>query len=144
MRMSSNRGLKRQHNKSLRLMETSLALRAPLRGSVPASVLREMVPQRWLMDLAMHRAAPKALGAQQGKLEIVRTHDRHLPIPMRSMAQPVIERDDTTTMRVDHNNVDIDVEMANMAKNQLYYNSMATQLGGFVTKMKNVMTSGQS
>jgi flagellar basal-body rod protein FlgB len=45
---------------------------------------------------------------------------------------------------VDHNNVDIDVEMANMAKNQLYYNSMATQLGGFDTKMKNVMTSGQS
>ncbi|MBQ7497289.1 MAG: flagellar basal body rod protein FlgB [Selenomonas sp.] len=84
------------------------------------------------------------LDDEQGKLEIVRTHDRHLPIPMRGMAQPVIERDDTTTMRVDHNNVDIDVEMANMAKNQLYYNAMATQLGGFVTKMKNVITSGQN
>ncbi|SEH24066.1 MULTISPECIES: flagellar basal body rod protein FlgB [unclassified Selenomonas] len=84
------------------------------------------------------------LDDEQGKLDIVRTHDRHLPIPMRGAAQPVIERDDTTTMRVDHNNVDIDVEMANMAKNQLYYNAMATQLGGFVTKMKNVITSGQN
>ena len=84
------------------------------------------------------------LDDEQGKLDIVRTHDRHLPIPMRGKAQPVIEMDDTTTLRVDHNNVDIDVEMANMAKNQLYYNAMATQLGGFVTKMKNVMTSGQS
>jgi flagellar basal-body rod protein FlgB len=63
---------------------------------------------------------------------------------MRTKAQAVIEKDETTTMRVDHNNVDIDVEMANMAKNQLYYNAMATQLGGFVTKMKNVITSGQS
>ena len=84
------------------------------------------------------------LDDEQGKLDIVRTHDRHLPIPMRGKAQPAIEMDDTTTLRVDHNNVDIDVEMANMAKNQLYYNTMATQLGGFVTKMKNVMTSGQS
>ncbi len=84
------------------------------------------------------------LDDEQGKLEIVRTHDRHMPIPMRTKAQAVIEKDDTTTMRVDHNNVDIDVEMANMAKNQLYYNAMATQLGGFVTKMKNVITSGQN
>ena len=84
------------------------------------------------------------LDDEQGKLDIVRTHDRHLPIPMHGKAQAVIERDDSTTMRVDHNNVDIDTEMANMAKNQLYYNSMATQLGGFVSKMKNVITSGQN
>ncbi|MBE6100628.1 MAG: flagellar basal body rod protein FlgB [Selenomonas ruminantium] len=84
------------------------------------------------------------LDDEQGKLDVVRTHDRHMPIPMRTKAHAVIEKDDTTTMRVDHNNVDIDTEMANMAKNQLYYNSMATQLGGFVTKMKNVITSGQS
>ena len=83
------------------------------------------------------------LDDEQGKLDVVRTHDRHMPIPMRTKAHAVIEKDDTTTMRVDHNNVDIDTEMANMAKNQLYYNTMATQLGGFVTKMKNVMTSGQ-
>ena len=84
------------------------------------------------------------LDDEQGKIEIVHTHDRLMPIPMRTKAQAVIEKDDTTTMRVDHNNVDIDVEMANMAKNQLYYNAMATQLGGFVSKMKNAITSGQN
>ena len=47
-------------------------------------------------------------------------------------------------MRVDNNNVDIDSEMAGLAKNQLYYNAMATELGGFVSKMKSVITSGQS
>lgn len=78
------------------------------------------------------------------KLQVVRTHDRHMPVPFHGKAQAVIELDDTTTMRVDHNNVDIDTEMANMAKNQLYYNAMASQLGGFVTKMRNVITSGQS
>ena len=47
-------------------------------------------------------------------------------------------------MRVDDNNVDIDIEMAGLAKNQLYYNAMTTELGGFMTRMKNVITSGQS
>jgi flagellar basal-body rod protein FlgB len=45
---------------------------------------------------------------------------------------------------VDDNNVDIDIEMAGLSKNHLYYNAMTPQLGGFMTKMKNVITSGQS
>lgn len=76
-------------------------------------------------------------------LAIVRTHDRHLPIPTHGKVHAVIEEDDKTTMRVDENNVDIDIEMAGLSKNQLYYNAMTTQLGGFMTKMKNVITSGQ-
>ena len=47
-------------------------------------------------------------------------------------------------MRVDNNNVDIDIEMATLAKNQLYYNAMTTSLGGYITKLRNVITSGQS
>ncbi|MBP3781214.1 MAG: flagellar basal body rod protein FlgB [Selenomonas sp.] len=78
------------------------------------------------------------------RLEIVRTHDRHLPIPIHGKVHAVIEEDQTTTMRVDDNNVDIDIEMATLSKNQLYYNAMATQLGGYMTKLKNVITSGQS
>jgi len=78
------------------------------------------------------------------RLDIVRTHDRHLPIPIHGKVNAVIEEDQTTTMRVDDNNVDIDIEMAALSKNQLYYNAMATQLGGFMTRMKNVITSGQS
>ncbi len=77
-------------------------------------------------------------------LKMVRTHDKHLPFKPFGKASPAIEEDDTTTMRVDDNNVDVDIEMAGLAKNQLWYNTMATELGGYVTKMKNVLTSGQS
>ena len=84
------------------------------------------------------------LDDDSGKLKMVRTHDSHLPMAAFSKARAEIELDDKTTMRVDHNNVDIDVEMANLAENQLYYNALATQLGGHVTKLKNVITSGQS
>lgn len=84
------------------------------------------------------------LDSDGNKLQMVRTHDRHLPMAEFRRAQAVIERDDHTLMRVDHNNVDIDVEMADMAKNQLYYNSLVSQLGGHFTNLKNVITSGQS
>ena len=79
-----------------------------------------------------------------GKLKMARTHDKHLPFkPFDFHAAPTIVQDNTTIMRTDDNNVDIDIEMASMAKNQLYYNTIVTQLGGHVTRIKNAITSGQ-
>lgn len=82
---------------------------------------------------------------QDGKLQMSRTHDRHLPHkPLDYHAEPTMVEDMTTIMRTDNNNVDIDIEMATLAKNQLYFNALATQMGGYVTKMRNAITSGQS
>ena len=81
----------------------------------------------------------------EAKIPIVRTHDRHLPFATRHYhATPMFERHEERTMRVDDNNVDIDIEMATMAKNQLYYNALATRLGTFVSGLKTVITSNQS
>ena len=96
-------------------------------------------------DVVLEELLAKEIGMDDsGRLPLVRTHDRHLPVGMIGGAKASIQEDDTTTMRVDNNNVDIDIEMASLAKNQLYYNAMATELGGYVNKLKNVITSGQS
>lgn len=96
-------------------------------------------------DVVFEELLAKEIGMDDsGRLPLVRTHDRHLPVGMTGGAKAVIQEDDTTTMRVDNNNVDIDIEMASLAKNQLYYNAMATELGSYVNKLKNVITSGQS
>ena len=42
-------------------------------------------------------------------------------------------------MRVDQNNVDVDIEMASLAKNQIYFNAMAKQLGDHISKINNVL-----
>lgn len=77
-----------------------------------------------------------------GKLKLVRTHDNHLPIEQLPFhAEPTITQDNSTTMRVDDNNVDIDIEMASLAKNQLYFNAIATEFGGHVSRLKNAITS---
>jgi len=78
-----------------------------------------------------------------GTLPMVRTHDKHLPFkPSAFHAEPTMIEDHTTIMRVDENNVDIDIEMATLAKNQLYYNALVTEFGSYVNKLKNVITSG--
>ena len=80
----------------------------------------------------------------EGKLKMVRTHDRHLPpAPLPYHAEPTMVEDNTTIMRSDDNNVDIDIEMATLAKNQLYFNTLATQLNGYVSRMKNIINSQQ-
>lgn len=80
---------------------------------------------------------------EEGKLQMVRTQDKHLPHkPSAYHAEPNMVEDLTTIMRVDDNNVDIDIEMATLAKNHLYFNALATQLGTYVSKVKNAMTSG--
>lgn len=81
----------------------------------------------------------------ESKLQMVRTHKEHLPFkPLNVHAVPSVVEDHTTIMRVDHNNVDVDMEMATLAKNQIYYNAAVTQLSGYVSKMRNAITSGQS
>lgn len=77
-----------------------------------------------------------------GKLKMARTHDKHLPfVPLDFHAEPTITQDNSTIMRVDDNNVDIDVEMATLAKNQLYYNAIVTEFGGHVSRLKGAITS---
>ncbi len=84
--------------------------------------------------------ARELYGDPEGTLPLVRTHDRHLPIAhLKTRAEAKIEMDKTTTMRVDKNNVDVDIEMASLAKNQIYFNAMTNQLSGYIKKIKNVL-----
>ena len=82
---------------------------------------------------------------EEGKLQMTRTRDAHMPHkPLAYHAEPNIVEEMTTIMRTDDNNVDVDIEMANLAKNQLYFNALANQLGQYVTKMRNVISSSAS
>ena len=77
-----------------------------------------------------------------GRLKLARTHDKHLPyVQPEFHAEPKIVQDNSTVMRVDDNNVDIDIEMATLAKNQLYYNALVTEFSGHVSRIRNAITS---
>ncbi|MBR2142928.1 flagellar basal body rod protein FlgB [Anaerovibrio sp.] len=122
------------------------------RGMTAANLRHEVIsnnianvntPKFKKSDVVFESLLAKELGYfdEEGKLDIVRTHDRHMPIPSFEPAAPTVVMDTSTTMRTDRNNVDIDKEMANLAKNQIYFNSLAKVMGGHIQKIKTIATS---
>jgi flagellar basal-body rod protein FlgB len=74
------------------------------------------------------------------------TDKRHIPfyIPREvDSVQPKINLDYNTTARNDGNNVDIEKEIVDSAKNQLRYNAYITMLNNNYRNLKNVMRSPQ-
>lgn len=80
-------------------------------------------------------------GTTRDELEIRQTHSRHMAIKTddASLIPHKIIRNTDTTMNNNGNNVDIDLEMANLAENQLMYNYMADKVSGHYTKIRDML-----
>ncbi|ACL70441.1 flagellar basal body rod protein FlgB [Halothermothrix orenii] len=70
----------------------------------------------------------KSIASQNAKLKLETTDDGHIS-GTGSVLKPFKEyRITNTSYRNDGNNVDIEVEMAELAKNNLYYNTLVQQI----------------
>ncbi len=73
------------------------------------------------------------------------THQKHFdigPMDPKALQHKVIDTGGYSTRR-DGNNVDIDVEMAELAKNQIIYNTLATQVNAHFSRLKLVIKEGK-
>jgi len=80
-------------------------------------------------------------GAEGRNVPLRRTHHKHLPLNAGTAAVPykILEATDTVVNN-NLNNVDIDTEMANLAKNQLAYNVIVDRVSGHYKKHKQLLT----
>src|SRR5690606_803076 len=72
----------------------------------------------------------------------IRTDPRHIPIGRGRSAlsvRPQVVVDHSTSMNHNGNNVDLDYEMALMAKNQIYYNTLVQMVNGKFEKIRTVI-----
>ncbi|MFZ2960529.1 MAG: flagellar basal body rod protein FlgB [Candidatus Ozemobacteraceae bacterium] len=80
------------------------------------------------------------------KVDLVgkRLDDRHIPIDEINYldVHPGIVTDRAHVMRNDKNNVDIDVEMSDLAKNTMTYQIYATKLAALFADLNDVITRG--
>ena len=56
---------------------------------------------------------------------------------------PQISVDRQTSLRNDGNNVDLDVELANLAENSIYYNSLVRFLSSQLSLLRQAITEGR-
>lgn len=84
--------------------------------------------------------------AERPRLKGTLTHPRHIPIgeTRSGLDRPfVVERDTTTTMRDDGNNVDIEAEMAQLIKDQVFYQALADQVSRRYAMLRDAITEGR-
>lgn len=70
------------------------------------------------------------------------TNQVHLTANGAQGLRPQIQEVSDTSYRTDGNNVNVDVEMAELAKNQLKYAALTEQLNGQLTRLKLAIKGG--
>jgi len=74
------------------------------------------------------------------------TDKRHIAINSKDIdkIQPTLSEDNSdVSMRIDGNNVDVDSEMAYLAKNTIKYNALVQLINSNFSKIKNVIREGK-
>lgn len=78
-----------------------------------------------------------------GSLAAKRTHPRHIPFENEHHLNfKTIQRNDTV-FNHNGNNVDIDKEMAELAQNQIYYQSLVDRINGKFNSLQTVIKGGR-
>ena len=75
-----------------------------------------------------------------------RTNPKHFPIPQNISLndfRPTITTITDTIGRNDGNNVDLEMESAKLAENNLLYNSLADLTGRYIANLKHAITEGK-
>ncbi|MBU5426523.1 flagellar basal body rod protein FlgB [Tissierella pigra] len=75
------------------------------------------------------------------KIDLTKTHKNHIDVG-RSSFSPMVVEDKSTSYRIDGNNVNIDIESGDLAKNTIMYDALVRQITGEFDKIKNVITEG--
>src|SRR5690625_124588 len=77
----------------------------------------------------------------EGKLRAKKTHERHLPFEQTINRFHMVTKTGTVYNH-NQNNVDIDKEMSELAKNQILYQSLVDRLNGKFSDLQTVIRGG--
>ncbi|GAA0329832.1 flagellar basal body rod protein FlgB [Oceanobacillus sp. FSL W7-1281] len=83
-----------------------------------------------------------ALENEISGLQARTTNERHLNFGEEENRPYRIVKDASTTYNHNGNNVDIDKEMSELAKNQIYYNSLIDRMNGKFSSLQSVIRGG--
>ena len=75
--------------------------------------------------------------------ELKRTNPKHLPEPPDGADYIKVNRITNTSLRNDGNNVDVDMELAALAQNNIYFNSLAQFLSLQLALLRHSISEGR-
>ena len=81
----------------------------------------------------------KYLAEAREGLQLTKTNPAHIATKDITDIQPVVEKRETTSLRDDGNNVDLDLEMTELAANVIYYNTLIQLLNARLGNLNYVI-----
>ena len=82
-----------------------------------------------ILQLAMDKTAVK----------LEKTHPDHFGVGDASDIEPVVEKRKSTSLNDNGNNADVDLEMTELAANEVYYNTLISQLNSRLGNLNYVI-----
>ena len=111
------------------------------RGELIANNLANVsTPGYKRQDIDFKSALKKEINSSDSKVTLSRTNAKHIPFSKQYSSAQVTEN--KGNHRNDGNSVNIDVEMAELAKNSMYYNVMTRRASGHFSKINQVIQQG--
>lgn len=123
------------------VLERALAAAALRHKVISNNIANVNTPGFKRSDVVFEDKLTAAMSAPPSAL--ARTHAKHMAGRPGAGAGPSVVTDTATSLRTDGNNVDIDAEMAGIAKNTIYYDAVAQQLGRHFSNLKSVISEGR-
>lgn len=118
---------------TVKVLEKTLGALSLRQAVIANNIANVNTPDYKRKEVTFEEELKTALSGEPKKLKGYLTHPKHIPIPqpvvnLDSVKPEIWERDDIY-FRNDRNGVDIDVELAELAKNSMKYTAVTRALG---------------
>lgn len=123
---------------TFRTIEKSLDFATAKNRTITSNIANVDTPHYKAKDVIFKDVLSDAMARP---IQAKRTHEKHLPFSNERHTFRTIHRRDTVYHH-NGNNVDIDKEMADLAKNQIYYQSLIDRLNGKFRSLQTVIRGG--
>lgn len=127
-------------------MESALSTAEARQRVISNNIANAETPNYKRSELVFEDLIAQQLGKENEKIQGKRTHEKHISIGKGNLGLPTAQlvTDNSTAMNnTTQNNVDLDAEMALLAKNQLNYNLYVQQLNHDFTMMRIAITGAK-
>ncbi|NLW07551.1 MAG: flagellar basal body rod protein FlgB [Clostridia bacterium] len=123
------------------VLERALAAASLRQRTIAHNIANINTPGYKRQDVSFASKLSRALGLEP-RLPLRRTNPAHLPAAGLDI-NPEVYRDNSTSMRNDGNNVDIEREMVDLVQNTINYNFAVQQLNTRLAMRRYVINEGR-
>lgn len=129
---------------STRLLERGLNVASLQQRVIAENIANEATPFYKRKTVSFEDQLQKAL-TNTGSLKSQRTNSKHIPFSTELSVEmkPKIQTHNSNLFNHNGNNVDMDYEMVQLAKNQIWYSALTDRINGRLQSLKTVIKEGR-